>query len=100
MTVILSAAFFNVLMTASAVFGVLCSRRNGVGHVAGLMALFSLPLMNLAFFWWLLSGIPFFPQVSPAGISFAITGGVSVIGAIVAFVGALLTRRRSKADER
>lgn len=96
MALIYLPALINMLMAALAIFGVYKGQHTGIGHVAGLAALFVLPLANLSFLWWLLSGIPFFPLMTPAGISVAVTGGLAVIGAVVAFSAAIRGKQRGR----
>lgn len=87
-------ALIDVLLAGFAIFGVSRGQRAGIARFSGLTALFVLPLANFSLFWWVLSGIPFFPLLTPAGISLMVTGAIAVIAAIIAFVSALRGKRR------
>jgi hypothetical protein len=93
MLFILLLVLANIFVAGLAILGVSKGRRTGLGYVAGLSALVALPLADVSLLVFLFKGIPYFPLLTPAGVSLGLTGSVALIGALYSCIAALKSRR-------
>ena len=95
MSLVVIVTAVNLFVAILAALGLRGLQRDSAGHWAGLSVLVTLPLANMAFLFFLITGMPYFPFRSLPGAAFITLSVLAAVGALFSAGAAWRARRQA-----